>query len=251
MNQKTVIVTGGAQGIGKGIATRMLKEDYHVIIIDIDEEAGRETTEELRKLGPIDFTRADVSSEDDVKAVAKKIEESGKSISCLVNNAGISEFIPLPEMSLADWNRIMGVNLTSVFLFSKYFETQLRRNKGAIVNIASTRALMSEAGTEAYSASKGGIVALTHSLAISLGPEVRVNAVSPGWIDVSEWKKSAERKKPDLGREDHEQHPTGRVGRPEDIAAMVSFLLKPENSFITGQNFVVDGGMTRKMIYVE
>jgi NAD(P)-dependent dehydrogenase (short-subunit alcohol dehydrogenase family) len=120
----------------------------------------------------------------------------------------------------------------------------LRRAGGAaaIVNIASTRALQSEPNTEAYAASKGGIVALTHALAVSLGPAVRVNCISPGWIDV---------RASQLSDQDHAQHPVGRVGKPLDIAKLVLFLLSEDAGFITGQNFVVDGGMTRKMIYEE
>jgi hypothetical protein len=143
------------------------------------------------------------------------------------------------------------VNLTAAFLFSKHSAALLRKSRGAIVNIASTRALMSEPNTEAYSASKGGIAALTHALALSLGPEVRVNCVSPGWIDVREWRKRSRREKAKLSAADHLQHPAGRVGGPEDIASLVSFLVSPEAGFITGANIVADGGMTRKMIYVE
>ena len=116
----------------------------------------------------------------------------------------------------------------------------LRRARGAIVNIASTRAVQSEPQTEAYAAAKGGMVALTHALAISLGPQVRVNCVSPGWIDTGKTK---------LRRVDHEQHPVGRVGRPEDVAQLVAFLLSDAAGFATGQDYILDGGMTRKMIY--
>jgi NAD(P)-dependent dehydrogenase (short-subunit alcohol dehydrogenase family) len=127
---------------------------------------------------------------------------------------------------------------------AKAGEAALRKAHGSIVTIASTRALMSEPGTEAYSASKGGLVALTHALAISLGPDVRVNCVSPGWIQTANYD--------ELRRQDHAQHPLGRVGKPEDIAQMVAFLLDDQCSgFITGANFIVDGGMTRKMIYEE
>ena len=110
---------------------------------------------------------------------------------------------------------------------------------------------MSEPGTEAYAATKGGLVALTHALAISLGPDVRVNCISPGWIDVTAYKKPSKRQPAELSREDHEQHPAGRVGIPRDIARAILFLAAPEADFITGQDFVIDGGMTRKMIYAE
>ncbi len=108
--------------------------------------------------------------------------------------------------------------------------------------MASTRAHMSEPDTESYSASKGGLLALTHALAVSLGPSVRVNCISPGWIDTHD---------STLSPEDHGQHPAGRVGRPDDIASMAAWLLEPANAFITGAEFIIDGGMTRKMIYVE
>jgi NAD(P)-dependent dehydrogenase (short-subunit alcohol dehydrogenase family) len=153
---------------------------------------------------------------------------------------------PLHRLSLAEWRKVLDTNLTAAFLFARAAEKPLRAAGGAIVTIASTRALMSEPNTESYSASKGGLVALTHALAISLAPDVRVNCISPGWIVV---RREGEQK---LRRKDHLQHPAGRAGEPEDIAAMVAFLVDRRRArFITGAHFVVDGGMTRKMIYEE
>jgi NAD(P)-dependent dehydrogenase (short-subunit alcohol dehydrogenase family) len=168
----------------------------------------------------------------------------------LINNVGILDFgRDFLKRPLKEWNRIISVNLTSHFLCSQLLTPELIKSKGCIINIASTRALMSEPDTEPYSASKGGIVALTHSLAITLGDRwVRVNCVSPGWIDTSQWQMKPS--KPGLRKIDHRQHPAGRVGKPEDVAAVCLFLASPRLAgFITGANFVVDGGMTRKMIY--
>jgi len=162
-------------------------------------------------------------------------------LDALVNNAGIASPAngPVEQLALAEWNRRIGVNLTGAFLVTKHAVPHLRRVRGAIVNIASTRALQSEPDTEAYAAAKGGLVALTHALAVSLGPKVRVNCVSPGWIAHARVK-----------QQDHEQHPVGRVGRDRDVAELVAFLLSDAAGFATGQNYVLDGGMTRKMIYL-
>jgi NAD(P)-dependent dehydrogenase (short-subunit alcohol dehydrogenase family) len=193
---------------------------------------------------------ADVSDESEVKAVVRETVASFRRVDALINNAGIFINKPLANLSLEDWNRVLGINLTGTFLCAKYSAPHLAKTKGTIINIASTRALMSEPDTEAYSASKGGVVSLTHSLALSLGPDVRVNCISPGWIDVSGWKKRGASRSVKLSEMDHKQHPAGRVGRPEDIASMAAYLISNEAGFITGANFVVDGGMTRKMIYV-
>jgi NAD(P)-dependent dehydrogenase (short-subunit alcohol dehydrogenase family) len=247
---RVAIVSGGAQGIGKAIVERLLKETLRVVIAEIDQEAGEETEKELEHLGDVQFIRTDVADEQMVReTVSKTIDHFGR-LDLVVNNAGIMIRKPVSELTLVEWNRVISVNLTGAFLLAKHAAPFLRERHGSIVNIASTRALMSEPDTEAYSASKGGMIALTHALAVSLGPDVRANCISPGWIDVSRWKKKAESQDPELSRDDHQQHPAGRVGRPEDIAAMVAFLISSEASFITGGHFVVDGGMTRKMIYV-
>jgi NAD(P)-dependent dehydrogenase (short-subunit alcohol dehydrogenase family) len=247
---KAAIVTGGGQGIGKAIAKRLLKNGMQVIIAELDQEAGEETERELKAFGVVKFIHTDVANEEMVKSTMEATIQCFRRLDLVVNNAGIMIAKPISELSLEDWNKVISVNLTGIFLTSKYGAPYLREQQGSIVNIASTRAVMSEPNTEAYSASKGGVVALTHALAISLGPEIRVNCISPGWIETSEWKKKSLRHASDLTREDHLQHPAGRVGKPWDIAEMVAFLICSEASFITGADFVVDGGMTRKMIYV-
>jgi NAD(P)-dependent dehydrogenase (short-subunit alcohol dehydrogenase family) len=246
---RRAIVTGGAQGIGRAIAARLVAGGYAVVVADDDAEAGREAQ---RAFGPAArFVKCDVADEAQVKACVRAALAGGRQLDALVNNAGLARpaRVPVSRLPLKTWNRTLAVNLTGAFLMAKHAAPHLARARGAIVNIASTRALQSEANTEAYSATKGGIVALTHALAVSLGPDVRVNCVSPGWIDVSGWQKASRRKPARLSPEDHAQHPAGRVGTPEDVAALVAYLLGDEAGFVTGQNFICDGGMTRKMIY--
>jgi len=249
--EKVALVTGGGQGIGKGIVQRLVQDGMRVIVADIDEEAAEETAAEFG--ASCIAVAVDVADEKAVTGVVQQIRARFGRLDALVNNAGIAmpNAAPVEQLELGDWNRVIATNLTGVFLCCKHAVPLLRAARGAIVNIASTRALQSEAHTEAYSASKGGIVALTHALAVSLGPEIRANCVSPGWIAVDAWRKSAWRESPVLSPLDHAQHPAGRVGQPEDVAAMVAYLISPQAGFVTGQNFVVDGGMTRKMIYAE
>lgn len=229
--KRVAIVTGAARGIGQGIVKRLVEEGWQVVAADREE-----VTEEASVL-PM---RIEVTEEMDLQhLVAETVSNFGR-LDAVISNAGISEFKSLADSSLDDWNRVLATNLTPAFVLAKEGEKALRKSKGALVLISSTRAHMSEPDTHAYSATKGGLVALTHSLAISLGPDVRVNCISPGWINVTGGK---------LSKTDHAQHPVGRVGTPDDIAAAVSFLLSEQAGFITGAELIVDGGMTRKMIY--
>jgi NAD(P)-dependent dehydrogenase (short-subunit alcohol dehydrogenase family) len=247
---RAVFVTGGAQGIGKCLVRHFLERGWAAAFADLDREAGEETAAEYAALGPVLFVPADVACEADVASgIAAAVQRFG-ALHALINNAAIGIGKPPTELTLAEWNRVLAVNLTGPFLCAKHAAPHLRATRGAILNVASTRAFMSEANTEAYSASKGGLVSLTHALAVSLGPDIRVNAIAPGWIEVSAWKKKALRREPVLSEADHRQHPAGRVGRPEDIAALAFHLLSDDAGFITGLCFTVDGGMTRRMIYI-
>jgi hypothetical protein len=241
-SKKVAVVTGGGKGIGAGIARYFLSKDWHVAIAEIDPSHSHSFSEAPSRLL---FVETDVKEESSVKHIIERTLNHFGRIDALVNNAGIAQmsYTPMEQTSLEAFKKIIDTNLTGAFLCAKYAAPHLRNTKGSIVNIASTRAFQSEAHTEAYSASKGGLYALTHALAISLGPGIRVNCVSPGWIYTDQ--------KQTLKASDHAQHPAGRVGTVEDIAAMVFFLISEEARFITAQNFIVDGGMTKKMIYQE
>lgn len=245
--KKTVIVTGGSNGIGRGIAAGYASEGANVIIADVAEGEGRKTAEEICQRGGSGlYIRTDVREEKDIAHLLKMaMDETGR-IDILINNAGISSFTPLSEQTAESWDNILNTNLRSVFLCSKLAAPYMAQNEagGAIVNIASSRAIMSEPGSEAYAASKGGIIAITHALAASLSESrITVNAISPGWIETGDYAK--------LRAEDHLQHFSRRVGKPADIARACLYLTHPDNDFLTGENIVIDGGMTRKMIYLD
>jgi NAD(P)-dependent dehydrogenase (short-subunit alcohol dehydrogenase family) len=236
------LVTGGANGIGRAIALHLIAAGWRLGVVDLP-GSGLRRSFSVRARNLV-LVEGDVRHEETaVKTVAALIERFGR-LDGLVSNAGTMIRKPLRRLTPAEWHRVIDTNLTATFLFARAAEKELRKAHGAIVTIASTRALMSEPDTESYAASKGGLVALSHALAVSLGPAVRVNCVSPGWIETKNYAA--------LRRKDHAQHPAGRVGRPADIAEIVAFLLDSERSgFVTGANFIVDGGITRKMIYQE
>ncbi len=249
MQGKVALITGAGQGIGRAIAAKFVEAGAKVVLAEIDKKAGRKAEKQIGKTGEAAFIPCDAGDEESVRqCVAEAVRRFGR-LDFVINNAGIGIGKPIEQLSLDEWNRVLATNLTSIYLFARHAGRHLRKAKGAIVNIASTRALMSEPNTEAYSASKGGVVSLTHSLAISLGPAVRVNCISPGWIDVTGWKTTP--RKSDVRPRDRAFHPAGRVGKPEDIAAMAVYLCSPEAGFITGTNITIDGGVTRKMIYPE
>lgn len=240
---RAILVTGAARGIGRGIAEGVLAAGGRVLAVDSDADAGAAALAAWDAGERAAFRRADVAREAQVEAaVATALRRFGRLDGVVSNaNVGGAQTGPVAALDLAEWNRRIGINLTGAMLLAKHASPALAGRRGAIVNIASTRARQSEPHSEAYAACKGGLVALTHALAISLGPATRVNAISPGWIETGDYAA--------LRRSDHAQHPVGRVGVPGDVAALCVFLLSDAAGFVTGQEFVVDGGMTRKMIY--
>ncbi|PTQ55309.1 MAG: Oxidoreductase, short chain dehydrogenase/reductase family [Candidatus Carbobacillus altaicus] len=241
MHGKRVIITGAARGIGRAMVELFAARGAHVAIVDKHQEEGEAVREIIQKKGgeavfwPIDLLTANAM--DQLKR--SFLDWSEGALDVLVNNAGIGWREPLTTRPKEEWEEILKLNLSVPYLIVQTFLPYFTEGS-AIVNVASTRALMSEPNTEPYSASKGGMVALTHALAVTLGPRVRVNAISPGWIYTGGEVPTSE---------DHALHPVGRVGRPEDIAYAALFLASQEAGFITGINLVVDGGMTHKMIY--
>lgn len=241
---KTAIVTGSANGIGKGIATLFAQQGIKVVIADIDTKNGKKLRDGLNsKNHEATFIECDVSNPKSITQLIKKTVDVYGRIDILVNNAGISEFTTPEKLTVEKWDLILNTNLRSSFLLTKAAAEEMKKQGGgSVVNIASTRALMSEPNSEAYAASKGGLLALTHAMAISYADDhINVNCISPGWIKTENYE--------ELRDIDHNQHPSKRVGKPGDIARACLFLTRPDNDFINGENLVIDGGMTRKMIY--
>ncbi|MBU2032390.1 MAG: SDR family oxidoreductase [Alphaproteobacteria bacterium] len=247
----TILVTGAGNGIGRAILLHFHGLGWRVIGLDTDAEALAELRAALPPSEALLLT-CDVGKEGEVARAFARIEEwlGEEALDCLVNNSGIADPYcgPLPDLALDDWQRWIDASLTAAFLCSRAAVGLLERSEQAsIVNISSTRAVMSEPECFAYAAAKGGLDALTHAMAVSLGPAIRVNAIRPGWIETGPWQKAGQRSEPEHRPRDREQHPVGRVGRCEDIAEAVAYL--HQAGFATGQHLNIDGGMTRKMIY--
>lgn len=230
------VVTGAAGGIGKVIARMFADKGYTVIAVDI-ENTDFDNPD-------IHFRKADLCSYESICNVFGYATQHFGGVHVLVNNGAISKFSKnIFDITPEEFHKVIDTNLYGSFMCCKQFiEANKNMEYGRIINIASTRWHQNEAGWEAYGASKGGLVSLTNTLCVSLSDTpITVNAISPGWIQCSDYEA--------LSQEDHAQHPSGRVGVPEDIARMVLFLAAAENDFINGANIVIDGGMTKKMIY--
>ena len=242
---KVALITGGAVGIGAGIAQGFVEEGAAVVVFDIDGEGARSMAQILGRNGRALAIPGDVSNEDDVRsAIDRTIAEFG-ALDVLVNNAGIDLASPLVELTPANWDRQLAVNLKGAFLFCKYAIPHMRGRGGAIVNISSVRAFVSYAGDVAYDVSKAGLIALTRAAALDYGRDgIRVNAVCPGDTMTQMERADAERRGWSWEHylEVAAERPLGRMGEPEEVAALVLFLASDEASFITGTAIPVDGG---------
>lgn len=220
---KVVVITGGCLGIGRQVAKMFQQEGAHVCIMDVQEN---------------DYFQGDAGKKEDLEAFVDKVLSAYGAIDYLINNAK-PIMKGIDECSYEEFMYALQVGVSAPFMLSKLFKDHFRKG-GCIINISSTRAFMSQKQTESYSAAKGGIAALTHSLAMSLAGKVRVNSISPGWIDTND---------EIYFGPDALQHPVQRVGTTYDIGHMVLFLCSEKAGFITGQDFCVDGGMSKQMIY--
>ncbi|MCA0757772.1 SDR family oxidoreductase [Paenibacillus sp. N4] len=242
----TVLITGAGAGIGRTLALAYAREGATVVIADKNPDGLEKTAELLREVGYDPVTqKTDMSNPDEIVELLGKVKAEAGGLDILVNNAGFGTWKSPYDLTIDEWDSVVNTNLRGTFVCSREAAKLMRKGRGgSIVNISSTRAMMSETDSEAYAASKGGILSLTHAMAVSLGPDrITVNAICPGWIETGDYGK--------LRDEDHLQHPAQRVGRPEDIVRACFYLTDPANDFVTGTHITVDGGMTRKMIYEE
>jgi NAD(P)-dependent dehydrogenase (short-subunit alcohol dehydrogenase family) len=242
---RRVFVTGAAHGIGRAIVEAFVSAGDCVAFCDIDSARG----EAVAAATGAQFFALDVCDKGALEGAMQSLFEQWGDIDVVVNNVGVGGFEPITASSVENFEQVIATNLRSAFITSRMLAVHREKmgatnGYGRIVNLCSTRYLQSEAGTEAYAASKGGIWSLTHALAVSLAPyHITVNCIAPGWISVNEDEV--------LRPEDHAFHLSGRVGIAADIAHTCLFLCDPKSGFITGQCITVDGGTTKKMIYPE
>ncbi|MBQ5372639.1 MAG: SDR family oxidoreductase [Rikenellaceae bacterium] len=242
---RRIFVTGAGHGIGRAIVEAFVAEGDRVAFCEIDPTRGVEVAMAWGAL----FFALDVCDKEALECAVQTLQDEWGDLDIIVNNVGIGGFEPITATTVDHFEMVLNTNLRSAFITAR--RLAMHREKmgatnpyGRIVNLCSTRYLQSEAGTEAYAASKGGIWSLTHALAVSLAPyHITVNCIAPGWISVNE--------EEILREEDHAFHLSGRVGRAEDIARTCLFLCDAKSDFINGQCITVDGGVTKKMIYPE
>lgn len=240
---KVALVTGGATGIGLGTAQAFAQAGATVVIAARRADRGAEAIQAIREQGgTAHFIQTDITDEAQVAALIDQTIERFGRLDCAFNNAGTLNMKPLTDFTLAEWNQVLTTNLTGIWLCMKYeIPAMLKSGSGAIVNMASTSAKVGMNGVSAYAASKGGVVALTHSSAVEYARRgIRINAIMTGAVKTEmTWMMNDE-----IIAAVSNQYPIGRIGQPEDIAGAVLFLCSDGASFITGQTLAVDGGYT-------
>lgn len=227
---KVVVITGGANGIGKGLVNYFLKEGAYVASID---------KEVMDKQENLLVMQGDIGDKATLETFVSKVHALYSYIDIVIHNACYSNQGLLSSCSYEKFNEVLHVGVSAPYYLTSLCVPYLNE-EASIINIASTRAFQSQADSESYSATKGAIVALTHSMSVSLRGKARVNCISPGWIDMIDYPAT---------ESDAQQHTVNRVGKVEDIVEAISFLCSKEASFINGQNIIVDGGMSTQMIY--
>lgn len=252
LEDKVAIVTGGSNGIGRGIAKLFSKEGAKVVVADVDSEAGKQTVKDLENEGTkVYFHQTDISKEEDVKSLINFVRKEFGRLDVLVNNAGINFRKPVHETSLEEWNKLMSINLTGAFLCSKYAIPEMQKQDNAsIINMASWHAETTITRLAAYASAKGGLTALTRQMALDYGKDqIRVNAVGPGTVQTPLLEKTFESlENPDEAfKESLEFNPMGRFGTVEDIAKTCLFLASDDSQFVSGQTIYVDGGQINKV----
>lgn len=253
LTNKIVVVTGSGNGIGKGIARSFAEQGAKVIIATLDVAEGESVEHELQREGlSAKFLQTDVRQETSIIRLFEKVQSIYGIPDVLINNAGVTLFKSILTATIEDWARVIDTDLKGVFLCSKYFAQVLvaTGRNGSIVNISSNHAMRTLPDTEIYAAAKGGVNAMTRSMALTLGPYgIRVNSVCPGFTNTYHYENWLDDKAhPDLvSREINELHATGRISEPADIANMVCFLAGDLSTNITGSEFLVDGGLTGQL----
>lgn len=230
--KKGVVVTGGSHGIGKAICKEFYNKGYQVCFVDINKDG------ELMEKDNLYYFYGDIKDKDVLKKFYEFCIEKMGRIDILINNACYGKGGILNNASYEDFDEVLSVGVKAPYELSRLCKDELIKNKGRIINIASSRYAQSEPNSECYASAKGAIVSLTHALAMSLAPDVLVNAIAPGWIKVDEY---------DVSEEDQKAIPAGKIGTVEDISELAYYLCI--QSFITGETIMIDGGMSKRMIY--
>jgi NAD(P)-dependent dehydrogenase (short-subunit alcohol dehydrogenase family) len=248
LDGKVVLITGAAKGIGKGCAQVLGKLGARIAVVDLDEVAGPLTAKGIEASGGCAvFLQADVSKTDDVQKMTARLLGAFGRLDALINNAGYHISKNVEDTDEQEWDYIINTNLKSVFLCSKYAIPHLRKTQGTIINMSSMVGLVGQRNAGAYSATKGGIIAMTKGMALDFARDgIRVNCICPGWVEtplVEDW--FSQQADPQASKEYiYGRHPLGRIATPEEVAKAVVFLCSEESSFITGVALALDGGVT-------